>query len=37
MVMRYDRRGIQARRDDNGFIYDTPILTRSGVFVYEHS
>ncbi len=35
MVMRYDRRGIQARRDDNGFIYDTPILTRSGVFVYE--
>lgn len=34
MVMRYDRRGIQARRDDNGFIYDTPILTRTGVFTY---
>ncbi|MCQ9124352.1 DUF2213 domain-containing protein [Rodentibacter caecimuris] len=34
MVMRYDRRAIQARRDDNGFIYDTPVLTRTGVFVY---
>ncbi|OOF52555.1 DUF2213 domain-containing protein [Rodentibacter trehalosifermentans] len=34
MVMRYDRLALQARRDDNGFIYDTPVLTRTGVFVY---
>lgn len=33
--MRYDRRAIQARRDDNGFIFDTPVLTRTGVFIYE--
>ncbi|WP_349293679.1 DUF2213 domain-containing protein [Gallibacterium anatis] len=35
MVMRYDRRAIQARRDDNGFIFDTPVLTRTGVFLYQ--
>nr|WP_242510598.1 DUF2213 domain-containing protein [Avibacterium paragallinarum] len=33
--MRYDRRAIQARRDDNGFIFDTPVLTRTGVFLYQ--
>ncbi|WP_319019323.1 DUF2213 domain-containing protein [Avibacterium paragallinarum] len=35
MVMRYDHRAIQARRDDNGFIFDTPVLTRTGVFLYQ--
>lgn len=35
MAMRYDRRAIQARRDDNGFIFDTPVLTRTGVFIYR--
>lgn len=33
--MRYDHRAIQARRDDNGFIFDTPVLTRTGVFLYQ--
>ena len=34
MVMRYDRQPIKAVRDDNGFIRDTPVLTRTGVFSY---
>lgn len=34
MVMRYDRQSIKAVKDDNGFIRDTPVLTRTGVFSY---
>lgn len=34
MVMRYDLQPIRAVRDDNGFIRDTPVLTRTGVFLY---
>lgn len=34
MVMRYDRLPIKAVKDDNGFIRDTPVLTRTGVFLY---
>ena len=34
MVMRYDLQPIRAVRDDNGFIRDTPVLTRAGVFSY---
>ena len=34
MVMRYDRYTFMAVKDDHGFIRDTPVLTRTGVFVY---
>ena len=34
MAMRYDRQPIKAVKDDNGFIRDTPVLTRTGVFSY---
>ena len=34
MAMRYDRLKLKAVKDDNGFIRDTPVLTRTGVFVY---
>lgn len=34
MVMRYDRYTFKAVKDDHGFIRDTPVLTRTGVFVY---
>lgn len=32
--MRYDRYTFKAVKDDHGFIRDTPVLTRTGVFVY---
>lgn len=34
MAMRYDRLQVKAVQDENGFIRDTPVLTRTGVFVY---
>lgn len=34
MTMRYDRLEFKAEKDKNGFIRDTPVLTRTGVFVY---
>lgn len=34
MVMRYDRVGFKASRTAEGYIKDTPVLTRTGVFVY---
>ena len=34
MAMRYDRYTFKAVKDDHGFIRDTPVLTRTGVFVY---
>lgn len=35
MTMRYDRVPIKATRNDAGYIVDTPVLTRTGVFVYR--
>ncbi len=35
MTMRYDRVPIKATRTDTGYIVDTPVLTRTGVFVYR--
>ncbi|NBI43452.1 DUF2213 domain-containing protein [[Haemophilus] felis] len=35
MTMRYDRLEFKAEKDKNGFIRDTPVLTRTGVFVYR--
>lgn len=35
MVMRYDRAPLKATRTDEGFIVDTPVLTRTGVFEYR--
>lgn len=35
MTMRYDKVEIKAQRNDAGYITDTPILTRTGVFVYK--
>lgn len=35
-VTRYDRAEVKARRNEDGFIYDTPVLTRTGVFVYRN-
>lgn len=32
--MRYDRHHFKAVKDEHGFIRDTPVLTRTGVFVY---
>lgn len=32
--MRYDRYTFKAVKDDHGFIRDTPVLTKTGVFVY---
>ncbi|CAP41311.1 DUF2213 domain-containing protein [Bordetella petrii] len=37
MVMRFDRVPFKATRTDEGYIKDTPVLTRSGVFVYVDS
>jgi len=34
-IMRYDRVPIKATRNDAGYIVDTPVLTRTGVFVYR--
>ncbi len=33
--LRYDAWPVKAQRNDNGFITDTPVLTRTGVFVYS--
>lgn len=35
MTMRYDRVPLKATRNDAGYIVDTPILTRTGVFIYR--
>ncbi|WP_237173032.1 DUF2213 domain-containing protein [Paracandidimonas lactea] len=35
MTMRYDRVPIKATRNDAGYIIDTPVLTRTGVFLYR--
>ena len=35
MTMRYDRVPIKATRTDDGYITDTPVLTRTGVFDYR--
>lgn len=37
MAIRYDRAPIKAIRTDEGFIKDTPVLTRTGVFVYRNA
>lgn len=37
MAIRYDRAPIKAKRTDEGFIRDTPVLTRTGVFVYRNA
>ena len=34
MTMRYDRVPIKAQRTPEGYIKDTPVITRTGVFVY---
>ena len=37
MTMRYDRVPIKAQRTPEGYIKDTPVITRTGVFVcLEH-
>lgn len=36
MVVRYDRAPIKAIRTDEGFIKDSPVLTRTGVFIYRN-
>ena len=35
-VIRYDRAEVKARRNEDGFIHDTPVLTRTGVFIYHN-
>lgn len=35
MVMRYDRVPLKATRTDEGYLVDTPVLTRIGVFEYR--
>lgn len=35
-VERYDRTEIVARRTDEGFIADSPVLTRTGIFPYRN-
>lgn len=37
MAIRYDRAPIKAIRTDEGFIKDSPVLTRTGVFVYRNA
>ena len=34
MSIRYDRALVRATKNEDGFIHDTPVLTRTGVFVY---
>ena len=34
-VQRYDRAPIKARYDENGYLEDSPVLTRTGVFEYR--
>ena len=36
-VIRYDRAEMKARRNEDGFIHDTPVLTRTGVFIYRNA
>lgn len=36
-TMRYDRTVIKATRTDEGYIIDTPVLTRTGIFEYRDS
>ena len=36
MAIRYDRAPIKAKRTDEGFIKDSPVLTRTGVFIYRN-
>lgn len=36
MTMRYDKVEVRAQRNDAGYILDSPILTRTGVFVYRN-
>ncbi|QDJ52816.1 DUF2213 domain-containing protein [Bordetella hinzii] len=35
MAMRYDRAPLKATRTDEGYLVDTPVLTRTGVFEYR--
>lgn len=35
-VTRYDHAEVKARRNEDGFIHDTPVLTRTGVFIYHN-
>lgn len=35
-ILRFDTAVIRATRNDDGFIYDSPILTRIGVFPYRN-
>lgn len=35
-TLRFDTAVIRATRNDDGFIYDSPILTRTGVFPYRN-
>lgn len=35
MVMRFDRVPLKATRTDEGYLTDTPVLTRTGVFEYR--
>lgn len=34
-VNRYDRVPLKARFDENGYLEDSPVLTRTGIFVYK--
>ena len=34
-VARYDRAPLSARYDENGYLEDSPVLTRTGVFTYR--
>lgn len=36
MTLRFDRVPIKAQRTDTGYIRDTPVLTRTGVFSYRN-
>lgn len=36
MTTRFDRATVKATRNNDGFIYDTPVLTRTGVFLYRN-
>lgn len=36
-VIRYDSAELKARQDDNGFLYDSPVVARTGVLVYRNA
>jgi hypothetical protein len=36
-VIRYDAAELKAREDDNGFLYDSPVVARTGVLVYRNA